>query len=539
MPSETTLNSENYKSKDSMNMCRNEKSTEYSDNSDISNNKEDYNEKKENFDKKICDNINDKLNIYDNIIGEIKELYNGNIVMNSKGVDKLNISNVAKGLFLNINKTISKKVRVLIIGNSSSGKSTFINWFLQENIQKTGYEFETNHFTLITSGNYFSEFNGDITIKTFDFLKHISSKNRNFKNYLSTKMYISKNMETKNIDFIDTPGLKDIMHKLDFDINSIIYDLSDYVDIILVFFDSSGKSLSNRLLLIIKEIYEKHMEKIIFVFSKIDEIKYEQDRIKLLCQTTQCLASKINIRNNIDLLPIYIYGAKNGRYLFECSRNDDDLCIVNRINDIIYEIKKLFFKKLEKDLYCLIHDCDCIIGKILDILKTDGERRVHKSTLKRERIKHTIIQIFLFIVFLFLLFTQLSVHSYYKNVLMSYVDISSNRFYKNYIINTGTVLNNWENAYVMINITLAFFFLLSGIMKKKFTKNIKTLHVTSKEILRVNGQRGRKGMKQNQREATQSRTKRSLLLFEQLTFAKFAKDRGKYLAKTFYELNQN
>ncbi|EWC77066.1 hypothetical protein C923_02263 [Plasmodium falciparum UGT5.1] len=61
----------------------------------------------------------------------------------------------------------------------------------------------------------------------------------------------------------------------------------------------------------------------------------------------------------------------------------------------------------------------------------------------------------------------------------------------------------------MINVILVFFFLLSGIMKKKFSKNIKTLHVSSKEILR-----------------------------EQLTFAKFAKDRGKYLAKTFYELKQ-
>ncbi|SBT74917.1 conserved Plasmodium protein, unknown function [Plasmodium malariae] len=380
VPSETTINSEHYKSKDNMDMCRNEKSTEFSDNSDTTNIKEEDNEKKEDFEKRLSNNMNEKLNIYDNIVSEIKELYNGNIVMNNKGLDKLNIRNVAKGLFLNINKTISKKVRVLVIGNSSSGKSTFINWFLQENIQKTGYEFETNHFTLITSGNYFSEFNGDITIKTFDFLKHISNRNRNFKNNLCTKMYVSKNLETKNIDFIDTPGLKDIMNKMDFDINSIIYDLSDYVDIILIFFDSSGKLLSNRLLLIIKEIYEKHMEKIVFVFSKIDEIKHEEDRIKLLCQTTQCLASKINVRNNIDLLPIYIYGAKNGKYLFENSRNDD-LCIVNRINDIIYEIKKLFFRKLEKDLYCLINDCDCIINKILDILKTDSDKRDKSRSL--------------------------------------------------------------------------------------------------------------------------------------------------------------
>ncbi|VWU51020.1 conserved protein, unknown function [Hepatocystis sp. ex Piliocolobus tephrosceles] len=510
--SSTTLDSDKYRSKDSIQTNRNDKSdNENSCDCDKFYNNAFENEYKETFDRQVYNNINDKLKIYDSIITELKELYSGNIVMNNTGLDKLNLKTIAKSLFLNINKTLSKKVRILIIGNPSSGKSTFINWFLQENIQKTGYEFETSNFTLITSGNYISEFNGEVTVKTFDFLKQISKKNKNFKYNLNTKMYISKNYETKHIDFIDTPGLKDIMDDYPFDINSIIYDLADYVDIILIFFDSSGKTLSNRLLLIIKEIYNKHMEKIFFIFSKIDEIKHEQDRIKLLCQTTQCLASKIHIRNNIDLLPIYIVGAKNGKYLFHSTQDDyNDICIINRINELIYEIKKLFFKKLERDLYCFIDDCDCITNKILEVLKSDGEKRLQKLNLKRERIKHTAIQIFLFCFFLFFLITKLSVHTYYKHVLMRYMNILNYKFYKYYIINTGTVLNNWDNSYLIINILLGILFLLSSIMKKKFKKHIKTLHMSSKEILR-----------------------------EQLTFIKYAKDRGKYLTSTFFEIKDN
>lgn len=503
-----------YQSKDSFSASsRNEKTTVYSEKTDatILNNNNDVSEPKdhkEEFTQKISEQMNERLNIYDSIMSEIKELYNGNVSYSSNGMNRLNLKNVAKGLFLNISKTISKKIRVLIIGNCSSGKSTFINWYIQEHVQKTGYEHETNQFTLITSGNYVSEFNGDVSVKSYEFLKTISQRNRNFKNNLCTKMYVSKNLETKNIDFIDTPGLRDIMPKMDYDINSIIYDLADFVDLILVFFDSSNKSLSNRLIVIIKEIYEKHMEKIMFVYSKIDEIRYEEDRIKLLCQTTQCLASKINIRSNIDLLPIYVYGAKTGTYLFEPGNyNSPDLCIVNRINDIIKEIKSLFFKKVQKDLYALNNDCDGIACKILEVLKMDNERRIHKSALQRERIKHTIIQLMVTVLFLFFLITQLSSNKNYKHLLFRYLNFRDSIFYMNYIKSTAIMFEKWDNSYIIVHIILLFFFFMSGIMKKKFSKNINVLHNTSKAILR-----------------------------EQLAFVKFAKERGAYMTKAFYEM---
>lgn len=45
-----------------------------------------------------------------------------------------------------------KKVNILLIGNHSAGKSSFINWYVEETVQKTGVAIETQGFTLVTSG---------------------------------------------------------------------------------------------------------------------------------------------------------------------------------------------------------------------------------------------------------------------------------------------------------------------------------------------------------------------------------------------------
>ena len=37
-------------------------------------------------------------------------------------------------------------------GNHSAGKSSFINWYVEEHIQRTGVAIETQGFTFITSG---------------------------------------------------------------------------------------------------------------------------------------------------------------------------------------------------------------------------------------------------------------------------------------------------------------------------------------------------------------------------------------------------
>jgi hypothetical protein len=43
-----------------------------------------------------------------------------------------------------------KKVSVMIVGNHSAGKSSFINWYTGDSTQKTGVAIETRGFTFVT-----------------------------------------------------------------------------------------------------------------------------------------------------------------------------------------------------------------------------------------------------------------------------------------------------------------------------------------------------------------------------------------------------
>lgn len=66
-----------------------------------------------------------------------------------------------------------RKLIVMIIGNHSAGKSSFINWYIGEEIQKAKVSIETIEINLITHGKRKEEFNGFNTTKVLPFLKEL------------------------------------------------------------------------------------------------------------------------------------------------------------------------------------------------------------------------------------------------------------------------------------------------------------------------------------------------------------------------------
>ena len=55
-----------------------------------------------------------------------------------------------------------QRVTVMVIGNHSAGKSSFINWYTGENIQRTGVAIETKGFSFITSGDRRQTLKGEV-----------------------------------------------------------------------------------------------------------------------------------------------------------------------------------------------------------------------------------------------------------------------------------------------------------------------------------------------------------------------------------------
>ena len=97
----------------------------------------------------------------------IHELYEKGLNPGSEG--SVGLLSIAHDPLLNVTCwKPRKKVNVMIIGNHSAGKSSFINWYIGESVQTTGVAIETRGFTYVTSGRKRETLKGDATFAFYD-----------------------------------------------------------------------------------------------------------------------------------------------------------------------------------------------------------------------------------------------------------------------------------------------------------------------------------------------------------------------------------
>ena len=65
-----------------------------------------------------------------------------------------------------------RKINVMIVGNHSAGKSSYINWYIGEHVQKSSVAIETQGFTFVTSGKKRDSLKGQATLQLFSHLQH-------------------------------------------------------------------------------------------------------------------------------------------------------------------------------------------------------------------------------------------------------------------------------------------------------------------------------------------------------------------------------
>lgn len=68
-----------------------------------------------------------------------------------------------------------RKISVMIVGNHSAGKSSFINWYIGERVVKTGVAIETRGFIFCSSGRRRETLGGDATVRYFDHLADMAA----------------------------------------------------------------------------------------------------------------------------------------------------------------------------------------------------------------------------------------------------------------------------------------------------------------------------------------------------------------------------
>ncbi|XP_056602556.1 uncharacterized protein si:dkey-98f17.5 isoform X2 [Triplophysa dalaica] len=252
-----------------------------------------------------------------------------------------------------------KKIIVMIMGNHSAGKSSFINWYMEEHIQKTGVAIETQGFTFITSGRKRESLTGNATLHLYPHFRPLLEF-KGVTDYLSAEISTSKQKKFSLVTFVDTPGLVDGDMVYPFEVNNAITSFGEQADLIFVFFDPMGQALCKRTLNIVEKLSEKCGDKLRFYLSKADEAGRETDRQRVMMQIVQELCRRPGLNKcGFEMPTIYI---PNPQKPSRC---------VNQIDEVCETIEKSINQAVQKTLNQLEKDCDLIISTISNTLDQD------------------------------------------------------------------------------------------------------------------------------------------------------------------------
>ncbi|XP_056457714.1 uncharacterized protein si:dkey-98f17.5 [Gadus chalcogrammus] len=263
-----------------------------------------------------------------------------------------------------------KKIFVMIMGNHSAGKSSFINWYIEEHIQKTGVAIETQGFTFITSGRKRESLTGNATLHLYPHFRPLLEF-KGVTDYLSAEVSSSKQKKFSLLTFVDTPGLVDGDMVYPFSVNSAITWLGKQADLVLVFFDPMGQALCKRTLNIVEQLSDAVGDKLHFYLSKADEAGNETDRQRVMMQIVQELCRRPGLNKcGFEMSTIYI---PNPQKPSRC---------VNQIDGMCQTIEKTINQAVQKTLDQLEKDCNLITSTIKDRLAQDRADVGHNRSVR-------------------------------------------------------------------------------------------------------------------------------------------------------------
>ena len=144
-----------------------------------------------------------------------------------------------------------KRVNVMLVGNHSAGKSSFINWYIEETVQKAGVAIETSGFTIVHSGKKKDSWQGEASIEYFEWLAGIDTLAKSVVTNIRTEICASKARQFSSINLIDTPGLTDGQMEYPYPVDKVIMFFAEHCDLVFVFFDPIGQALCERTMAVV------------------------------------------------------------------------------------------------------------------------------------------------------------------------------------------------------------------------------------------------------------------------------------------------
>lgn len=363
-----------------------------------------------------------------------------------------------------------KKINVMLIGNHSAGKSSFINWYIEETVQRTGVAIETQGFTLVTSGKKRESLLGNATIHLYPQLKVLTEIHGSL-DYVSTEVTTSKQKHFSLLTFIDTPGLVDGDMKYPFDVNNAILWFGDLADLIFVFFDPIGQALCKRTLNLVEKLNEEHGSKIHFYLSKADEAGSDSDRQKVLMQIVQEICKRPGLNKaGFEMLTIYVPTLQEKKT--RC---------VNQIDEVCKNIERTIKQTIQNSLNSLEKESDQIVQNINFRLKKD-------ATTRAKNFNRTLKSSF-FSLISFIIVCCIAIVHIPRSLLLSNIGKEFTQQVDTNLIRPYDQVGSWlpkqyQQYYVFIVAFVAFFFYLLSMLA-----NRKQPTLTKKQVKSYNERR--------------------------------------------------
>ena len=169
--------------------------------------------------------------------------------------------------------------QVLLLGNHSSGKSTFVNHLLGEDVQKTGVAPTDDGFTIITYGASATERDGPAVVSNPDLpyegLRHFGDQ---LVSHVRLKLRPAELLQT--VTLIDSPGMIDeakAENGRGFDFPGVVRWFAERSDLVMVFFDPDKPGTTGETLQVFRESLAGIDHKMLIILNKVDQFQSLHD----------------------------------------------------------------------------------------------------------------------------------------------------------------------------------------------------------------------------------------------------------------------
>lgn len=177
---------------------------------------------------------------------------------------------------------------VLVVGNHSSGKSTFLNYVLGEQVQRTGMAPTDDTFTILRYSEQREERDGMAIVTNPELpFQGLAKFGQDFLSHFRMKLLPLKLL--KDVTLIDTPGMIDAADQeagRGYDFPAVVRCFAERADVVMVFFDPDRPGTTAESLKVLTESLSGMDHKLLVVMNKMDNFRSMRDFAR--CYGTLC-----------------------------------------------------------------------------------------------------------------------------------------------------------------------------------------------------------------------------------------------------------